>query len=53
MGKPTVLNNVETYANVGTIIEKGGEWFAQYGTEKSKGTKIFALTGAIKNSRFV
>ncbi|HPR33187.1 MAG TPA: NADH-ubiquinone oxidoreductase-F iron-sulfur binding region domain-containing protein [Prolixibacteraceae bacterium] len=49
-GKPTVLNNVETYANVNVIIEKGGDWFAQFGTGKSKGTKIFALTGAIKNS---
>lgn len=49
-GKPTVLNNVETFANVTSIIEKGGEWFAQFGTGKSKGTKIFALAGAIKNS---
>ncbi len=49
-GKPTVLNNVETYSNVNTIIEKGGEWFSQFGTGKSKGTKIFALTGAVKNS---
>ncbi|MCF8360127.1 MAG: FAD-dependent oxidoreductase [Prolixibacteraceae bacterium] len=49
-GKPTVLNNVETYANVNKIIEKGGEWFAQFGTGKSKGSKIFALTGAVKNS---
>jgi NADH-quinone oxidoreductase subunit F len=49
-GKPSVLNNVETFANINTIIEKGGEWFAQFGTNKSKGTKIFALTGAIKNS---
>ncbi len=49
-GKPTVLNNVETFANVGVIIEEGGEWFAKNGTEKSKGTKIFALAGAIKNS---
>jgi len=49
-GKPTVLNNVETFANVTTIIEKGGNWFAQFGTGKSKGTKIFALAGAIKNS---
>lgn len=48
--KPTVLNNVETYANVNAIISKGGEWFAQFGTGKSKGSKIFALTGAIKNS---
>ncbi len=49
-GKPSVLNNVETFANVPTIIEKGGEWFSQFGTGKSKGTKIFALAGAIKNS---
>jgi NADH-quinone oxidoreductase subunit F len=49
-GKPTVLNNVETFANISIIIEKGGDWFAQNGTEKSKGTKIFALAGAIKNS---
>ena len=49
-GKPSVLNNVETFANVTTIIEKGGDWFAQFGTGKSKGTKIFALAGAIKNS---
>lgn len=46
-GKPTVLNNVETFANVSAIIEKGGSWFAENGTEKSKGTKIFALAGAI------
>jgi NADH-quinone oxidoreductase subunit F len=49
-GKPTVLNNVETLANINTIIDKGGDWFAQYGTGKSRGTKIFALAGAIKNS---
>lgn len=49
-GKPTVLNNVETFANVSTIIDKGGEWFSQYGTGKSKGTKIFAVAGAVKNS---
>ncbi|MFO7659243.1 MAG: NADH-ubiquinone oxidoreductase-F iron-sulfur binding region domain-containing protein [Bacteroidales bacterium] len=49
-GKPTVLNNVETFANVTAIIINGGEWFASYGTEKSKGTKIFALAGAIANS---
>jgi NADH-quinone oxidoreductase subunit F len=52
-GKPTVLNNVETFANINIIIEKGGDWFAQNGTEKSKGTKIFALAGAIKNSGLV
>lgn len=49
-GKPSVLNNVETYANINVIVDKGGDWFAQFGTEKSKGTKIFALAGAIKNS---
>ncbi|MBN2347253.1 MAG: FAD-dependent oxidoreductase [Bacteroidales bacterium] len=49
-GKPTVLNNVETYANISNIIYNGGDWFASYGTEKSKGTKIFALAGAINNS---
>lgn len=48
--KPTVLNNVETFANIPAIIEKGGSWFAGFGTEKSKGTKIFALAGAINNS---
>jgi NADH-quinone oxidoreductase subunit F/NAD(P)H dehydrogenase (quinone)/NADP-reducing hydrogenase subunit HndC len=47
--KPTVLNNVETYANVPRIILNGGGWFASMGTEKSKGTKVFALTGAINN----
>ncbi len=49
-GKPTVLNNVETFANISAIIANGGDWFATYGTEKSKGTKIFALAGAIANS---
>jgi len=49
-GKPSVLNNVETFANITTIIENGGEWFAKFGSGKSKGTKIFALAGAIKNS---
>jgi NADH-quinone oxidoreductase subunit F len=52
-GKPTLLNNVETYANVPAIILKGGEWYASYGTERSKGTKVFALAGAIKNSGLV
>jgi len=46
-GKPTVINNVETYANVPIIIEKGADWFASIGTEKSKGTKVFALSGKI------
>jgi NADH-quinone oxidoreductase subunit F len=52
-GKPTVLNNVETYANVPAIILKGGDWFASMGTPKSKGTKVFALAGAIKNAGLV
>lgn len=52
-GKPTVLNNVETYANVSAIILKGGDWFASFGTEKSKGTKVFALAGAIQNAGLV
>jgi NADH:ubiquinone oxidoreductase subunit F (NADH-binding) len=47
--KPTVLNNVETFANVPRIILNGGGWFTSMGTEKSKGTKVFALTGAINN----
>jgi NADH-quinone oxidoreductase subunit F len=52
-GKPTVLNNVESYANVAPIILNGGKWFASYGTEKSKGTKVFALAGNINNSGLV
>ena len=52
-GKPTLLNNVETYANVPVIILQGGQWYAGYGTEKSKGTKVFALAGAIKNAGLV
>ena len=51
--KPTVLNNVETYANVPRIILNGPEWFASMGTEKSKGTKVFALGGKIKNTGLV
>ena len=47
--KPTVLNNVETYANIPQIIMKGADWFNQIGTEKSKGTKVFALGGKINN----
>ena len=52
-GKPTVLNNVETFANVAAIILNGGDWFASMGTEKSKGTKVFALAGNIRNSGLV
>lgn len=52
-GKPTILNNVETYANVPRIILNGAEWFAAMGTEKSKGTKVFALGGKINNTGLV
>ena len=52
-GKPTILNNVETYANVPKIILNGAEWFASMGTEKSKGTKVFALGGKIVNTGLV
>ena len=48
--KPTLLNNVETYANIAQIIIKGSEWFSSIGTEKSKGTKVFALGGKIVNT---
>jgi NADH:ubiquinone oxidoreductase subunit F (NADH-binding)/Pyruvate/2-oxoacid:ferredoxin oxidoreductase delta subunit len=47
--KPTVINNVETLANVATIVRRGCGWYAGFGTEKSRGTKVFALTGKIKN----
>ena len=48
-GKPSVLNNVETWANVSRILDRGWEWFASLGTEKSKGTKVFALVGKVNN----
>ena len=51
--KPTILNNVETYANIAQIILKGPEWFASMGTEKSKGTKVFALGGKINHTGLV
>ncbi|MCX5849395.1 MAG: NADH-quinone oxidoreductase subunit NuoF [Deltaproteobacteria bacterium] len=51
--KPTVLNNVETWANVPWIINKGSDWYASIGTEKSKGTKIFSLVGKINNTGLV
>ena len=51
--KPTILNNVETLANVPKIILKGADWFASMGTEKSKGTKVFAVGGKIKNTGLV
>ena len=53
LGLPSNLNNVETWANVPSIINKGAEWFASQGTAKSKGTKIFALTGKIRNTGLV
>ena len=52
-GQPTVLNNVETYANIPQIILKGVDWFTSMGTEKSKGTKVFALGGKITNTGLV
>lgn len=51
--KPTIINNVETFANIPLIISKGSEWFAKYGTENSKGTKVFALAGDITNTGIV
>jgi len=52
-GKPTVINNVETLANIPRIIENGAEWYSKIGTKKSKGTKVFALAGNIKNTGLV
>ncbi|TET68433.1 MAG: NADH-quinone oxidoreductase subunit NuoF, partial [Dehalococcoidia bacterium] len=52
-GKPTIINNVKTLASVPVIIERGADWFASIGTEKSKGTVVFALTGKIANSGLV
>ncbi|HOI10355.1 MAG TPA: NADH-ubiquinone oxidoreductase-F iron-sulfur binding region domain-containing protein, partial [Myxococcota bacterium] len=52
-GKPSLLNNVETYANIPVILRKGAEWYASYGTARSKGTKVFALAGAIRNTGLV
>ncbi|HEY9725822.1 MAG TPA: NuoF family protein [Chroococcales cyanobacterium] len=50
---PTLINNVETYANIAPIIRNGGDWYASIGTEKSKGTKVFALTGKIENTGLI
>jgi bidirectional [NiFe] hydrogenase diaphorase subunit len=52
-GYPTLINNVETFANIAPIITSGGEWFAGIGTERSKGTKVFALAGAIHNTGLI
>ncbi len=52
-GHPTLINNVETYANIAPIIRNGGDWFAGIGTERSKGTKVFALAGTINNTGLI
>ena len=52
-GMPTLINNVETFANIAPIIRNGSEWFSNIGTEKSKGTKVFALAGNIKNTGLI
>jgi bidirectional [NiFe] hydrogenase diaphorase subunit len=52
-GQPTLINNVETYANIAPILRNGGDWYAQVGTEKSKGTKVFALAGRVENTGLV
>ncbi len=52
-GKPTIINNVETYASVPEIINRGGEWYTQFGTKNSKGTKVFALAGDVVNTGIV
>ncbi len=52
-GKPTIINNVETFANVPPIINKGAEWFSAIGTPNSKGTKVIALTGKIRNTGLI
>jgi NADP-reducing hydrogenase subunit HndC len=52
-GEPTTINNVETWANIPEIINRGGAWFASVGTEKSKGTKVFALVGKVNNTGLV
>jgi bidirectional [NiFe] hydrogenase diaphorase subunit len=52
-GCPTLINNVETFANIAAIVRRGPEWFAAMGTEKSKGTKVFSLTGKVKNTGLV
>lgn len=52
-GYPTVINNVETWANIPVILQKGGEWFSGIGTEKSKGTKVFSVVGKINNTGLV
>jgi bidirectional [NiFe] hydrogenase diaphorase subunit len=52
-GCPTLINNVETYANIAALVNRGGKWLAATGTEKSKGTKVFALAGAVANTGLI
>lgn len=52
-GRPTLINNVETLASIAPIVRNGGNWYAQYGTATSKGTKVFALAGSIKNTGLI
>jgi bidirectional [NiFe] hydrogenase diaphorase subunit len=52
-GQPTLINNVETFANIAPILRNGGEWFAKIGTAKSKGTKVFALAGRVNNTGLI
>lgn len=52
-GRPTLINNVESFANIGAIIREGAQWYASIGTERSKGTKIFSLTGKIRNNGLI
>jgi bidirectional [NiFe] hydrogenase diaphorase subunit len=52
-GAPTLINNVETFANIPPILRNGGDWYAQIGTEKSKGTKVFALAGRVNNTGLI
>src|SRR5581483_7447397 len=52
-GCPTLINNVETFANIPAILRNGADWFASIGTEKSKGTKVFALAGKVKNTGLI
>jgi bidirectional [NiFe] hydrogenase diaphorase subunit len=53
LGQPTLINNVETFANIPPIVRNGGDWYAAIGTEKSKGTKVFALAGRVQNTGLV
>ena len=52
-GYPTLINNVETFANIPPIVRNGGDWFARIGTDKSKGTKVFALAGRVQNTGLI